>query len=461
MQPHRGKLPRSFSTAGLVAMLIGLGLVAFELRYSLLLYRLGMLGRIVLFVCGTGFSVWGLKELIANWWPQLGRRGFGRHRSGLSAEGWIYVGIMIVLFAGALFGRSNPLLLVFAMMAGPFVVNGWVSFVLLKRLSVERKVPRRVMAGESTSVEIVLRNGKRWISAWVITLRDQITGGSEPLTAQVLVTRVAPRTRRSAHYRLRLMDRGEYEIGPMSVSTRFPLGLVERGLSLPRTDRILVYPRIGRLTSQWSERLQNASDLVPQMTPRSGPFDDEYHKLREYRVGDDPRAIHWKTTARRNELMVREFRESRDRQLAVLIDPWLPARATDADRELAELAISFGATIAIQHLRNSREAHLMVTALGLPGVNWKSGGGDLDALLDGLARLQPSTRSAFSGFTVSQGMARRRPTRAFLISTRARAAHEWLRQGEISAADGGEALLESIRIIAADSEQLAAIVDWR
>src|SRR5688572_18220767 len=122
MQPHRGKLPRSFSTAGLAAMLIGLGLIAFELRYSLLLYRLGMIGRIVLFVCGAGFSVWGLKELIANWWPQLGRHGFGRHRSGLSAEGWVYVAIMIVLFAGALFGRSNPLLLVFAMMAGPFVV---------------------------------------------------------------------------------------------------------------------------------------------------------------------------------------------------------------------------------------------------------------------------------------------------------------------------------------------------
>jgi uncharacterized protein (DUF58 family) len=441
-------------------MLIGLGLIAFELRYSLLLYRLGMIGRIVLFVCGAGFSVWGLKELIANWWPQLGRRGFGRHRSGLSAEGWVYVAIMIVLFAGALFGRSNPLLLVFAMMAGPFVVNGWVSFVLLKRLSVERKVPMRVMAGESTSVEIAVRNGKRWISAWVITLRDQITGGAEPLSAQVLVTRVAPGTERSAHYRLRLMDRGEYEIGPMSISTRFPLGLVERGLSLSRADRILVYPRIGRLTAQWRERLQHASDLVPQMTPRGGPFDDEYHKLREYRLGDDPRAIHWKTSARRNELMVREFRESRDRQLAVLIDPWLPPRATDEDRERAELAISFGTTVFVQHLRNSREAHLTVVALGLPGVHWESGGGDLDTLLDGLARLQSSTRAEFSGFTVSRDLARQRPTRAFLISTRPHAAREWLRHGDLSAGDGGDGLLDSVRVVAADAEQLAGIVDW-
>lgn len=442
-------------------MLVGLGLVAFELRYSLLLYRLGMFARIVVFVCGTGFSVWGLKELIANWWPQLGRRGFARHRSAVSMEGWVYVIIMIVLFAGALFGRSNPLLLVFAMMAGPFVVNGWVSFVLLKRLSVERKVPPRVMAGESTSVEIALRNGKKWISAWVITLRDQITGGADPLTAEVLVTRVAPRAQRNAHYRLRLMDRGEYEIGPLAVSTRFPLGLVERKLNLPRADRILVYPRIGRLTAQWSERLMHASDLVPQMTPRSGPFDDEYHKLREYRMGDDPRAIHWKTSARRNELMVREFRESRDQQLTVLVDPWVPVQARDEDRERAELAISFGATICVQHLRNSREAHLSVVVLGSPAVRWESGAGSLDLLLDGLARLQTSSRAALSDFLRLAEAARSRPTRAFLISTRPQTAHEWLRQGTQSAGNGIESWMDSVRVVAADAQQLAGIVDWR
>lgn len=459
--PQRGGLPRNFSTVGMIFMLVGLGLVAFELRYSLLLYRLGMLGRVVLFVCGTGFSVWGLKELIANWWPHLGRRGFGRHRSAVSTEGWVYVGIMIVLFTGALFGRSNPLLLVFAMMAGPFVVNGWVSFVLLKRLSVKRNVPPRVMAGEPTSVEITLRNGKRWISAWVVTLRDQISGGPQSLPAEVLVPRIPPRVERHARYRLRLMDRGVYEFGPMSISTRFPLGLVERSLNLPQIDRILVYPRIGRLTSQWSQRLLFANDLVPQMTPRSGPFDDEYHKLREYRVGDDPRAIHWKTTARRNELTVREFRESRDRHLAVLLDPWLPPRPTDEQRDRSELAISFAATVCLHHLRNSRDAHLSLAALGAPVLNWDSSAGSLESLLDALAQLLPTSHAEFAELRQQAAALHGGHARTLLVSTRPDAARQWLRRNIDPSETNGNIRTESAQVVAADPEQLAAIVDWR
>ena len=460
-QSQRGGLPRTFSTVGLLVMLVGLGLVAFELRYSLLLYRLGMLGRIVVIVCGTGFSVWGLKELIANWWPHLGRRGFGRHRSSVPAEGWVYVAIMVVLFTGSLFGRSNPLLLVFAMMAGPFVVNGWVSFVLLKRLTVQRVVPPRVMAGEPTSVEITLRNGKRWISTWVVTLRDQISGGPQSLPAEVLVPRVPPKVERHARYRLRLMDRGVYEFGPLSISTRFPLGLVERSVHLPQTDRILVYPRIGRLTSQWSQRLLFANELVPQMTPRSGPFGDEYHKLREYRLGDDVRAIHWKTSARRNDLMVREFSESRDRHLAVLLDPWLPARATDDERERSELAISFAATVCVHHLRNSRDAHLSLSALGAPALNWDSSAGSLESLLDGLARLSASPRAEFGELRHQTPSGRGAQARTLLISTRPEAAVQWLQHNHDPGTSNGNGVSEAAHVIPADPEQLAAIVDWR
>ena len=94
---------------------------------------------------------------------------------------------MIVLFVGALLGRSNPLLLVFALMAGPFVANAWVSFVLLKRLTVRRYLPERVMAGEPTSVELALTNQKTRLSAWVMMLRDQITSPEERLPAEVLI----------------------------------------------------------------------------------------------------------------------------------------------------------------------------------------------------------------------------------------------------------------------------------
>jgi uncharacterized protein (DUF58 family) len=453
-------------------MLAGLGLAAFELRYGLVLARLGLAGRIVVLTCATGFSVWGLKEVIAGWWPALGHRGFVRHRSAFPTEGRLYLLIMFVLFAGSMMGRSNPLMLVFALMAGPFVVNGWISFVILKRVEVWRKVPSRVMAGEPTSVEVVLRNNKRWLSAWVLTLRDQITGFGEHLSAEVVVARVPPRGEQRAHYRLRLVQRGRYALGPMQISTRFPLGLVERSLNVALTDSLLVHPRIGRLTANWKQRLACASELVTQTAPRGGPFDDEFHKLREYRAGDDPRAIHWRTSARRNELMVREFQESRDRDLIVLLDAWQPARPGDDDVDRVELAISFAATVCVDHLRSSRESGLFCAMAATEHahlgagrhacIEWhsSSAGGGVESLLDELALLRPYTRDDLVSLLHAGRTHSRSRGRTLLISTRPDHAAQAVFE---SARATGDSLLgsEAVQIIAADEAVLAAIVDWR
>lgn len=455
------ELARTFSGTGLGFMLVGLGIAAFELRYGLMLQRLGVYGRGVVLVCATGFSVWGLKELIAGWWPALGRRGFARHRAGWPLEGRVYLLITVVVFVGALIGRSNPLLMVFALLAGPYVINAWISFVSLKGLSATRRAPLRVMAGEPTSVEIVLGNGKRWLAAWGIIVRDTISDQSERLEAEVLVPRVPPRAERRAHYRLRLAHRGRYQLGPLRINSRFPLGLVERGSTLAATDTILVYPRIGRLTASWSQQLQMASELVPDMAPRSGPFNDEFHQLREYRLGDDPRAIHWRTSARRNELMVREFRESRDRHLVVLLDAWLPERALPADRERAELAISFSATVCVHHLRNSRDSQLFFVAAGTPLVEWDSGRGGVETLLDKLALLRPWGGSDLTPLSEAAAGHRGVRARTLLVSTRAESAGRWLARRTAAGNDVRTGGGEAIHLVSSEPGRLAELVDWR
>lgn len=460
-ESRNAQLARTFSSAGFGALLVGLGLIAFELRYNLLLGRLGQIGRVVLIVCAIGFTFWGLKELVVGWWPQVSRRGFARHRSGLPVEGRAYIVVMIVLFVGALLGRSNPLLLVFALMAGPFVANAWISFTLLKGLTVTRHAPERVMAGEPTSIELAVRNNKSRISGWVITVRDQIVSAAERLPAEVLIPRVPPRSTRTGHYRLRLMHRGRYEFGPLSISTRFPLGIVERGLTVSQPGSILVYPRIGRLTSGWSERLLHATDLVPQMSPRSGPFDDEFHKLREYRRGDDLRAIHWKTTARRNELMVREFRESRDRQLMVLLDAWRPPRADEGELERSELAVSLAATICLHHLRSSRDSHLYFAALGEPFVEWDSSGGATDSLLEALALMTPTSVPEMSRLKSAALLHRGGRARTLLITTRGAEAVRALSRPTEAGAKDTNGWLDSVQVVEVSPERIAELMEFR
>jgi uncharacterized protein (DUF58 family) len=257
------------------------------------------------------------------------------------------------------------------------------------------------------------------------------------------------------------MHRGRYQLGPLRINTRFPLGLVERGLTVAGTDTILVYPRIGRLTANWSQQLLMATELVPDMAPRSGPFNDEYHQLREYRRGDDPRAIHWPTSARRNELMVREFRESRDRHLVVLLDAWLPERGAADDRERTELAISLAATVCVHHLRSSRESQVFFSAAAAVPVHWDSGGGEVETLLDELALLRPWSGTDLSPLMGALPAARGLRARTLLISTRPAAASEWLARQQQAGAESRWGGGDAIHVVGADRQKLAMLVDWR
>jgi uncharacterized protein (DUF58 family) len=286
-------------------------------------------------------------------------------------------------------------MMVFSLLFGPFVINGWASFTMLQHLAVERSIPGRVMAGEPFNVEIRLKNQKSWLSIWMMRVTDLLTSRGERMQADVHFPRVPPGGTGHQRYRCLLTQRGRYDLGPVTVHASFPFGLIERGVILPADDSLLVYPRIGRLHPKWRRRLLQAQELVAEMRPRSGPFDDDFHKLRDYRPGDDPRAIHWKTTARRNTLMVREYRESRDRSLVVLLDAWLPASGTEDDRRRVELGISFAATACLDQLKRSREGGVTLIVSSAILASWTTAGNRrTEPLLDLLAVLEPASKAS-------------------------------------------------------------------
>lgn len=375
------------SIAGLAFMIIGLGLVIFEMQTAFLKGRIGDFGRGIVFFCGLGFSVWGLKELIAGLFPGLSKTN---HSFRLPLEGWVYLVMMIVLFVGSLIGRNNSLLLVFACMAGPLVMNGWITFTMLRMLKVSRVIPDRVMAGEPFTVSIVLKNRKQWLTVWLMAVHDAITKGSGWLNAEVLFVRVPAGQERQGHYQLQLHERGRYQLGPISITSRFPLGLIERGNRLEVLDHLIVYPRIGRLTPAWRKLMQNSTELVSDVRTMAGPLNDELSRIREYRYGDDPRLIHWRTSARTNELMVCEYEESRDRDLLIIVDGWQPRSPSVEQRDDFERGLRFATTVCMDHLRSSRESSLVVKLVTAEPLLWRGDQGDshIDQLLDSFAEAE-------------------------------------------------------------------------
>jgi hypothetical protein len=276
------------------------------------------------------------------------------------------------------------------------------------------------MAGEPFSVEITITNAKRLWSSWVLTVTDRVQHTHEQVRPQVLFTRVPARSQRTAHYQARLMHRGKYTLGPIRVTTRFPLGLAERSLILKEAGEMVVFPQLGELSPRWRRQSQHARELVQQSASQRGSYDDEFHRLREYRAGDDPRSIHWRTSARQNELMVREFHQSREDDFTILLDLWIPSKPSVADYQCAEYAISFAATVGYVHCIDARGSQLGISVLGREVDVWQGVAGTfaIHPFLERLALVEAGCAQPLNEFVNNALPLHGESGRFLLITTR-------------------------------------------
>ena len=120
--------------------------------------------------------------------------------------------------------------------------------------------------------------------------------------------------------------------------------------------------------------------------------------MRDYRSGDSPRWIHWRTSARRGELMVKEFEQQNEQDLAILIDPWLPrTKASPEQREALEQAISFAATLCLETCRHHGRRLVLGWTGPTPGVRQGPASVKLlHELLEQLAMMRTATEGGLA-----------------------------------------------------------------
>ncbi len=401
---------------GVVLMFVGLGLVIWELQTGQFQRGMGAAGYAVAMALGCACSVWGLKELVAHLVPGFSARGFYFR---LPREGFAFLVMTFFFFGGSVLGRSNLLMMVFSLMVGAFLINGWFTFTMLQGARPRRVIPERSMAGEPVGIVIELENQIPWLSARLMRVHDRVTHGNKKLEADVLFVQVLPRSHTTGRYQFVPMLRGRYEFNQIDVTTRFPLGLVQRGVGRELQQTLLVYPRVGHLHAGWHQQRISSNELISQMRGAAGAFQDEFHQLREYRVGDDRRMIHWRTSARLNELMISEYQQVRDRDLFLIVDAWLPENPTEEQSDAFERGLRFATTVAMDALHANRHSFLFVELLGRQHFSWR---GDVernpDSLLDELATLEPHQETSLETMRDLIVAERNRSRRLVVISTR-------------------------------------------
>ncbi|HTU27399.1 MAG TPA: DUF58 domain-containing protein [Pirellulales bacterium] len=247
----------------------------------------------------------------------------------LTRKGWVYLAVLFTVFGGAHLRDSNSLLILGGMLTGPLLLSFWLPRRALARLAIERQVPSGVSAGGRLVIELTATNRLRWLSAWAIEVEDmcRYDGPLPSLTnspGRMLFPFLPPRSSCRGAYEGTPPLRGSYNFGPLRLTTSAPLGLVRhrRWVNLPA--QMVAWPRVGRLTAAGLQ-LSRQSDLSAQRTRRRQTRADlDFHGLRDWRPGDSRRWIHWRSTARRGQIVVRQFDAAQGHDVALFLDLFQP-----------------------------------------------------------------------------------------------------------------------------------------
>ena len=287
-------------------------------------------------------------------------------RFRLTREGKWFIGATLLLGFAAVNGGINLLFLIFGMLLSLLLANGVLSEASLRRLVVTRRLPPFIHAGTPFLVGIAVRNAKKRIPTFSLEVEDLVA--KKPVDRRCFYLKVPAGREQETAYRRTLPRRGIHQLSGLRLSTRFPFGLLRRSIDLDAPADLLVYPALVPVTDAvLSSGLAELNDQQTTARTRRG----EFESLREFRSGDDPRDIHWRTSARRGRCFVRQFEGNTGRLVVVVLDDARPREPLPGGGPSApfEAAVSLAASAALVLLRQGYQVGLATgNAFVAPGA---------------------------------------------------------------------------------------------
>jgi uncharacterized protein (DUF58 family) len=306
---------------------------------------------------------------MTNHTAQSGAGSRRRHRQILTVRGYAFlvVGLAVVI-GGILTGQRDVLRIGMVLIAICLLALVLVTTARL-RLSCRRRIePQQVELGSAMTgkIEITVESP---LPAGMVLLEDSVPPqlGQPP---RFTLDRPRMHRARTVQYPLSGRARGRWTCGPLNVRITDPFGLVRADRRFETTSEAWVTPQIHPLRNLTTtgDRGQTG-DAQPHLVGVVGADDV---LIREYRNGDDVRRVHWPSTARRGELMVRREEQSSERSALIVLDTRVRAHAGSGTEDSLEWAISATASIGLHLIDNGYAVELFDAggrvAFGEPGV---------------------------------------------------------------------------------------------
>ncbi|MBT8226536.1 MAG: DUF58 domain-containing protein [Dactylosporangium sp.] len=311
---------------------------------------------------------------------------------GLTTRGRCFLAAAGAAALAALLLGEKDLLRVAVLLAALPLMAAWYVGRTRYRLACVRSLePRRVPVGVSARVVLRLTN-LSWIPTGTMLLEDRLPYalGSKP---RLVLERLEAQRSSSVGYTVLADLRGRYTAGPLVVRLTDPFGLCEMIRSFPSVDRLTVIPRVLALPSiPLTGEYGGSGDSRSRAAAVHGEDDAA---PREYREGDDLRRVHWRSTARVGELMVRREEQPWEALATVALDTRTLAHRGEGPASSFEWAVTAAASIAV-HLRRDRYRLRLVTACGVDADARPELGGE-GLVLDHLAEVRLTRRATVTG----------------------------------------------------------------
>lgn len=233
-------------------------------------------------------------------------------RLPLTAAGWTLLATALVLYPlGAVFGYPLLAACAVGLTAMVLVASLWV--ILRPRVELNRTVdPDRVSVGDPALGRIDVRNRSRLPSVPFVAV-DRVGPQSVSLPVGIL----ASGGLRPLYYPIPTVRRGRVELGPLTVERRDPLGLLRTARRVASPALLWVHPRLHPAAIL---PVGIVLDFEARTTANARLGTLTFSSLRDYVAGDDPRRIHWRTTARVGHLVVKEHIDTTEPTTTVLLD---------------------------------------------------------------------------------------------------------------------------------------------
>lgn len=308
---------------------------------------------------------------------------------------YVLLALTIVFFLIAWNREINLLYGMSALLSGTLIISHFLPRYSLSGITAARYLQPTAFEGDDIDIKVYIQN-TGWKSRYMIEVRDYIPaaeprlipGMDSPQHPMLFVSKLSGREKKEYSFNAVCYKRGVYNIGPITLRSAYPLGIssVERSMN-GYISNLVVYPKIFDIATLPLIAGACMPMIGIEAVSKAGGS-EEFFGTREYREGDSLKYIHWPSTARHSQLIVKEFEIRASTEITLILDLHKGSCFGKGKETTLEYAVKIAASIGKYSLDKGHNLQLICYGEKPHIVPSARGIGQLAMIFDELARVE-------------------------------------------------------------------------